>query len=157
MQGNASYQNATYMNAFKCISMQYHAAREECNRMECNENVENASECSKMHKNAYGKKPHHFREKTPLIPVHVAGVGASSAWKLRPQSTSTTMYRATTRVRILNVQCRIVAASSIECIGVKWRSLGCVNRYRVASSHKRVVTGVLCIPALSRLRAMTIL
>lgn len=57
------------------------------------------------------------------------------------------MYRATTRVRILNVQCRIVAASSIECIGVKWRSLGCVNRYRVASSHKRVVTGVLCIPA----------
>ena len=70
MQGNASYQNATYMNAFKCISMQYHAAREECNRMECNENVENASECSKMHKNAYGKKPHHFREKTPRIPYH---------------------------------------------------------------------------------------
>ena len=72
MQGNASYQNATYMNAFKCISMQYHAAREECNRMECNENVENASECSKMHKNAYGKKPHHFREKNPRIPNYSA-------------------------------------------------------------------------------------
>ena len=70
MQANASYQNATYMNTFKCMRMHLYAACEECNRMECNENVENASECSKMHKNAYGKKPHHFREKTPLIPFY---------------------------------------------------------------------------------------
>ena len=28
----------------------------------------NAYGCTRMHKNAYGKKPHHFREKTPLIP-----------------------------------------------------------------------------------------
>ena len=53
--------------------MQYHAACEECNRMECNENVENALECIKMHMNAYGKKPHHFREKTPLIPPITGG------------------------------------------------------------------------------------
>ena len=50
------------------MSMQYHAACEECNRMECNENVENASECKQMHKNAYGKNQHHFREKTTTIP-----------------------------------------------------------------------------------------
>ena len=39
------------------------------NRRKCNENVENASECIKMHKNAYGKKLHHFRGKTTLIPA----------------------------------------------------------------------------------------
>jgi hypothetical protein len=48
--------------------MQYHAAGEECNLMKCNENVENASKCMSMHLNAYGKKQHHFREKTTLIP-----------------------------------------------------------------------------------------
>jgi hypothetical protein len=48
--------------------MQYHAAGEECNLMKCNENVENASECMSMHLNAYGKKQHHFREKTTHIP-----------------------------------------------------------------------------------------
>ena len=56
------------MNTFKCMRMHLYAACEECNRMECNENVENALECNKMHKNAYGKKPHHFREKPPRIP-----------------------------------------------------------------------------------------
>jgi hypothetical protein len=49
--------------------MQYHAAGEECNLMKCNENVENASKCMSMHLNAYGKKQHHFREKTTLIPT----------------------------------------------------------------------------------------
>ena len=39
------------------------------NRRKCNENVENASECIKMHKNAYGKNQHHFREKTTTIPT----------------------------------------------------------------------------------------
>ena len=63
------YQNATYMNALKCKSMQCHAADEECNRMECNEIVENASECNSMHWNAYGKKLHHFWEKTTLLPA----------------------------------------------------------------------------------------
>ena len=48
--------------------MQYHAAGEECNLMKCNENVENASKCMSMHLNAYGKKQHHFREKTTHIP-----------------------------------------------------------------------------------------
>jgi hypothetical protein len=48
--------------------MQCHAADEECNRMECNEIVENASECNSMHWNAYGKKLHHFWEKTTLLP-----------------------------------------------------------------------------------------
>jgi hypothetical protein len=51
MQANASYQNATYMNALKCTIMgfmRYHAACEESIRMECNENVENASECKKV-------------------------------------------------------------------------------------------------------------
>jgi hypothetical protein len=37
-----------------------------------NENVENASECMNMHLNAYGKKQHHFREKTTLIPAGAA-------------------------------------------------------------------------------------
>ena len=68
MQANASYQNATYINTFKCIRMLLYAAREKCNRRKCNENVENALKCTKMLKNAYGKKPHHFREKTPTIP-----------------------------------------------------------------------------------------
>ena len=63
------YQNASYMNAYKCNNMQYHAAGEKCIWMKCNENVENASECVSMHLNAYGKKQHHFREKTTLIPV----------------------------------------------------------------------------------------
>ena len=49
--------------------MLLYAAREKCNRRKCNENVENALKCTKMLKNAYGKKPHHFREKTPLIPA----------------------------------------------------------------------------------------
>jgi hypothetical protein len=62
------YQNATYVNASKCKSMQCHAAGEECNGMECNEIVENALECIYMHLNAYGKKLHHFWEKTTLIP-----------------------------------------------------------------------------------------
>jgi hypothetical protein len=52
-------------NAIICSTMQ---AGEECNPMKCNENVENASECMSMHLNAYGKKQHHFREKTTLIP-----------------------------------------------------------------------------------------
>ena len=65
------YQNATYVNASKCKSMQCHAAGEECNGMECNEIVENASECINMHLNAYGKKLHHFWEKTTLIPRKV--------------------------------------------------------------------------------------
>jgi hypothetical protein len=74
------YQNATYMNASKCKSMQCHAAGEECNRMECNEMVENALECINMHWNAYGKKLHHFWEKTTLIPrgkrgAQVDGIG----------------------------------------------------------------------------------
>ena len=51
--------------------MLLYAAREKCNRRKCNENVENALKCTKMLKNAYGKKPHHFREKTPLIPKQV--------------------------------------------------------------------------------------
>ena len=72
MQANASYQNATYINTFKCIRMLLYAAREKCNRRKCNENVENALKCTKMLKNAYGKKPHHFREKTPLIPTYLA-------------------------------------------------------------------------------------
>ena len=63
------YQNATYVNASKCKCMQCHAAGEECNGMECNEIVENASECINMHWNAYGKKLHHFWEKTTLIPL----------------------------------------------------------------------------------------
>ena len=50
------------MYALKCISMQYHAACEECNRMECNENVENASE-SRMHKTAQECV---WEESTPL-------------------------------------------------------------------------------------------
>jgi hypothetical protein len=70
------YQNATYMNASKCKCMQCHAADEECNRMECNEIVENASECIYMHWNAYdGKKLHHFWEKTTLIPSYFVVVG----------------------------------------------------------------------------------
>ena len=80
MQANASYQNATYMNVLKCIRMHCYAACEECNRRKCNENVENASECNKMHKNAYGKKQHHFREKTTLIPAcPVAALAALAA------------------------------------------------------------------------------
>jgi hypothetical protein len=57
------YQNASYMNAYKCNNMQYmyHAAGEECIWMKCNENDENASECVDMHWNAYVKKQHHFR------------------------------------------------------------------------------------------------
>jgi hypothetical protein len=39
------YQNASYMNAYKCIYMQYHAAGEECILMKCNENDENTSKC----------------------------------------------------------------------------------------------------------------
>ena len=69
------YQNATYVNASKCKSMQCHASGEECNGMECNEIVENASECINMHLNAYGKKLHHFWEKTTLIP----------SWACRPR------------------------------------------------------------------------
>jgi hypothetical protein len=69
-------QNATYINALKCNHMQYHAAGEECNLMKCNENVENASECMSMHLNAYGKKQHHFREKTTHIPSSRALVPA---------------------------------------------------------------------------------
>jgi hypothetical protein len=63
------YQNASYMNAYKCNNMQYHAGGDECIRMKCNENGENASECMNMHLNAYGKKQHHFREKTTRIPL----------------------------------------------------------------------------------------
>jgi hypothetical protein len=59
--------------------MQYHAAGEECNLMKCNENVENASKCMSMHLNAYGKKQHHFREKTTLIPRRVTPLGARSS------------------------------------------------------------------------------
>ena len=55
------YQNASYMHAYKCNNMQYHAAGEECIWMKCNENDENASECIDMHWNAYVKKQHHFR------------------------------------------------------------------------------------------------
>jgi hypothetical protein len=66
------YQNATYVNASKCKSMQCHAAGEECNGMECNEIVENALECIYMHLNAYGKKLHHFWEKTTLIPCYTS-------------------------------------------------------------------------------------
>jgi len=62
------YQNASYMNAYKCNNMQYHAAGEECIWMKCNENDENASKCMSMYLNAYGKKQHHFREKTTHIP-----------------------------------------------------------------------------------------
>ena len=80
MQANASSQNATYINTFKCIRMLLYAAREKCNRRKCNENVENALKCTKMLKNAYGKKPHHFREKTPLIPAsYRAGPTARAA------------------------------------------------------------------------------
>jgi hypothetical protein len=43
------YQNASYMNAYKCNNMQYHAAGEECIWMKCNENDKNASKCSNMH------------------------------------------------------------------------------------------------------------
>ena len=32
----------------------------------------NAMKLLKMHKNAYGKKPHHIREKTPLIPGYLS-------------------------------------------------------------------------------------
>jgi len=49
--------------------MQCHAADEECNRMQCNEIFENASECINMHWNAYGEKLHHFWGKTTLIPT----------------------------------------------------------------------------------------
>ena len=62
------YQNASYMNAYKCNNMQYHAEGDECIWMKCNENVKNASKCMNMHLNAYGKKQHHFREKTTRIP-----------------------------------------------------------------------------------------
>jgi hypothetical protein len=65
-------------NAIISSTMQ---AGEECNPMKCNENVENASECMSMHLNAYGKKQHHFREKTTLIP-------GGSLRALRPQSTA---------------------------------------------------------------------
>ena len=74
MQANASYQNATYMNTFKCIRMHLYAAREKCNRRKCNENVENALKCTKMHKNAYpdmGKNPTTFG-KTPRIPPGIS-------------------------------------------------------------------------------------
>ena len=43
------YQNASYMNAYKCNNMQYHAGGDECIWMKCNENGENASECINMH------------------------------------------------------------------------------------------------------------
>jgi hypothetical protein len=62
------YQNASYVNAYKCNNMQYHAAGEECIWMKCNENDENASECIDMHWNAYVKKQHHFRLKTTHFP-----------------------------------------------------------------------------------------
>ena len=46
MHMNASYQNATYMNTLVCKRMRKHAADQECNNIECNEILLNASKCS---------------------------------------------------------------------------------------------------------------
>jgi hypothetical protein len=74
------YQNASYMNAYKCNNMQYHAEGDECIWMKCNENVKNASKCMNMHLNAYGKKQHHFREKTTRIPTQMINRPQTMTW-----------------------------------------------------------------------------
>ena len=139
MQGNASYQNATYMNAWKCMSMQYHAACEECNRMECNENVENASECKQMHKNAYGKNQHHFREKTTTIPERWNLQSCTHRWNLTEgySRSDVTIFRSLPRKGWRHPLCRSQQAPTTCYVPLTYFHS---NVAHASQTHVRAVT-----------------